>query len=152
MTELTQAKAAVSAVQIFVDAAVKIASAEFEARNAEIQMRLWARLKEMAENFRQLEMARKLEVEDRGLQHAHLNQLIEIAKESGSPLLIMEAMKCFRAYVEKTPSFTRDFIAALVSIDQKIELFPSDVRSQNSADRNRVIVIESKNPGADESK
>jgi hypothetical protein len=119
MDGLTQAKVVASAVQPFIDAAVKVALAEYETRRAETEMRLLTRLKELAEKLKHLEQTRLLEVDDRTLQHQHLSQLIDIAKETGNPLLIVEAMKCFRAYVEKTPSFTRDFVMAMEAAEPR---------------------------------
>lgn len=94
-------------------------------RRLEIEARLTARLQELAAIFLSLDRRHASEVADRQLQFQALSVLLDLAKGSGDPRLMTEAMQCFKQYVQSAPTFTRDFSEAMTKVNSAVDLFPA---------------------------
>lgn len=90
-------------------------------RRLEIEAKLVCRLQELAQYFDKLDELRAKEVEERDVQYQALVVLLEIAKASHDPALILQGMRCFQEYVKSSPSLTRDFVDAVKAFDQTIK-------------------------------
>ena len=115
---------AVSAFEPLLGQFAKLCVEVAKERRLEIEARLAARLGELSRLFGEIEARRASEVADRELQFQSLSVLLEIAKASGDPALISEAMRCFKEYVRAAPALTRDFSEAWSAIEPSLQLFP----------------------------
>lgn len=108
----------------------KVCIAVAREKRLEIEARLTARLQELAASFMSLDRRHASEVADRQLQFQALSVLLDLAKGSGDPRLITEAMQCFKQYVQSAPTFTRDFADALTKVNSAVDLFPAAERDE----------------------
>jgi len=91
----------------------------------EVEVRLAARLQELATIFSSLEVAQALEVQERDKQYRVLCIFLDLAQSSGDPELVREAMAYFREYVRKTPTFTRNVVDLATALQPADRAEPS---------------------------
>lgn len=71
------------------------------------------RLEELTRVFQELAIRRDEEIADRERQFNAMSLVLELARDTGDPGLMLEAMKSFQEYVHSAPALTRDFTHAM---------------------------------------